>query len=539
MKIRAHVIEELLNCEIDPTARICFRISGKTFGLFGVRPSTDTEIQFFRSEQLILDSFRSLLICSTLLNDLNPQVAGFASDYYDRLADYLSYDRLAISIRAALKSALPANRQTKLETLRQCVQSSHDQTINLLGQYNNSTRMNYKDKRAYLNSLEDALQDEIELVVLETKRNGRFAKLPPAVNTENDIYYAWKTTKKRLQRRSETWKVWVDWYQYRFLGENSAEVPNALWKSIEMSLAKNKDFLTATDPIIVNGIFAEAIISEVTNLVDYQATHQVSNIAATFRFDDRQVYVTPSEVNTVESLNQSALNELIRSISVMREECKKNSASFLKDELEDYAVSISPNGWADVIPFAVRGDLLRRSLDAIQAKPVDSDLPDLSDRTLLSFRNLVRAHNFVVSIHPEVKHVDDHLREGINTYDVDPLEKIRDISGLYRSKVTIDAKSRETLDFLSNRLLTDNNVERKRLVAFGIIANFVQSSSAWIWSNRKKIVLGGITTGTAVFTAASWMVANEIWLLSTFPLNSSIGALVRSAMEILRSLPIL
>ena len=195
-------------------------------------------------------------------------------------------------------------------------------------------------------------------------------------------------------------------------------------------------------------------------------------------------------------------------------------------------------GARDPIPFVVRGDAQRRTLDALLVKDDFSDLPELSDRTLLTFRNLVRTHNLIISLHPEKKKIDENLREGFRT-DTDPLEKLKSISDLYRSKKEIDNKSRETLKFLESKVDGEESNERSNLLALGFIGNFVQSTASWIWENRRKVGAGIVSTGSAVYFAGSWLVANEAWVLSTFPIDSSIGALVRAALQVLKGLPLL
>ena len=191
----------------------------------------------------------------------------------------------------------------------------------------------------------------------------------------------------------------------------------------------------------------------------------------------------------------------------MKAECDKNSASHLKDEIDRYDNSFGSTGWENPIPFAIRGDRLRRLLDIHLAKDAGSDIPDISDQTLFCFQNLVRAHNFAVSIHPDTRKIDDQLNEGLRGLDSDPLEIFRDSA----SKV---------------------------LLAFGFIGNVVQSASGWIWRNRKALAAGSVTLGGALLATAKWMLAQEAWLLANFSVNSQIGALLRSVLEILKSLPI-
>lgn len=539
MNLSNDIVEKILNSELDPVQRSCFRIAGRSLGLLGVRPRTESEALFERTEVLILDALRGLMICSTLLNNLDPTIAGYAKDYHSKLANHISYDMHISATRAALEAALPNTKPRKIELLRKCLQASLDKAANLVERYaivDDRTWDSFRKAKAKL-ALE--YTSDISAVVNAMQISKARVSLTPALTPDHVIYPAWKIARARLLRRSQTWKLWVDWYQYRFLGETSPEVPNALWKAIESDLCQNRDFLRKIDPVHVNGIFAETVIRHVEQLIDFQSNHIVSDIAPQIELTDNSIKITPADIGQESAPNKSAIFELISAINTMRDECEKNSASFLKDDLENYARSFSEDGWNDPIPFVVRGDIQRRSLDAIMTKPIDSDLPELSDRTLLAFRNLIRAHNFVISLHPEMKKIDDNLREGFGEIDADPLSKIRDIVDLYKSKKMIDDQSRETLNFLESRDSDSMRREGWYILWVGFLGNFVQAASAWVWKNRISLLKGTVSVGTATYAAGAWMIANEAWVLRTFPLDSSIGSLVRAALEVLKQLPLL
>ncbi|MCD1621821.1 hypothetical protein [Citromicrobium bathyomarinum] len=401
---------------------------------------------------------------------------------------------------------------------------------------------NYTDRMVAVDELKNETWNYLKkdlsdvIGIYRTKRG--VGTLPPALNPNHSLYRSWLLLKERLQARSETWNVWIEWYEFRFLGKTSSKVPNGLWKSIENKLCLRHDFMSSDDVTTINGIFAEQILEEVEALVDYQASVEFSQTAPSVTVSNGTIEISDPPTARLSGQNHIAFSELQDALNAMKAECDKNSASHLKDDIDSYDNSFGSTGWENPIPFAIRGDRLRRLLDIHLAKDAGSDIPDISDQTLFCFQNLVRAHNFAVSIHPDTRKIDDQLNEGLRGLDSDPLEIFREISRIYQAKVVIDKNSRETLDFLRKGIDADSDSASKVLLAFGFIGNVVQSASGWIWRNRKALAAGSVTLGGALLATAKWMLAQEAWLLANFSVNSQIGALLRSVLEILKSLPI-
>lgn len=323
MQIDPKLLDEISQCELDPVQRACFRTAGRGLGLLGVRPETESEQSFARTEQSIIDAFRSLLLCSALLNDLSPNVAGYASDYHERLRTHLRWEPLLVAFRAALDSALPRGKLQKIEILRKCVQSVVDKSSNSLTFYSVVQGGSYAERLRVTKQIERLTISDIWNVARQSRRFGQRPSLPPALSAEDPLYRAWEITKTRLLRRSDTWHVWINWFEFRMLGQISDEVPSTLWKSVEDVLSQNTLFLTSTDPVEVNGIFASELVEQVEKLVDFQAHHQVSNVAPAVTLDERGIHIEDQASIDVDQLQRSAIEELCTAVDTMKEECKK------------------------------------------------------------------------------------------------------------------------------------------------------------------------------------------------------------------------
>lgn len=545
MKIVQDLAREINLCEFDPVQRACFRISGPAVGLLSYKIRDPKE----GSLTPVLDVFRSLILSSHQLNAHNPIVSAHVKEYISILQRHLLGNRLMICFRANLEASLPHTKSERLEPLRRCAQSAAENSRNLapnvLGletdydDYNADRLKNYfRQMDSFKELLYEHLKNDLTSTVSTYRKRKETGSLTPPFSQKHPLYDAWRNLKSILENSSSTWSVWVDWYEFRFLGLASNTVPNSLWKSIESSLCTNRTFLFSGDETEVNGIFAQEIIKAVEELIDFQSENRFSSSAPEFNIDQDGIVVSSADLEEISAANKVAFAELSTAAERMKKECEKNSAAHLKEDLLNYLESFSVEGWDNPIPFTIRGDRLRRILDAYATQSDDSDLPEVSAETLISFQSLIRSHNFAVSIHPDTRRIDEQLNEGVKTESVDPLFMYREIYSIYKEKKLIEGASQDTLEYLDRSIEESDDKGTQLLLAVSFLGNVVQGAGSWIWKHRTGLMTGSVALTGAIYTTAQWMVAHEAWLLANFGVNSNIGALLRAVLDILHRLPI-
>ncbi|GAA4044989.1 hypothetical protein GCM10022213_15020 [Parerythrobacter jejuensis] len=236
-------------------------------------------------------------------------------------------------------------------------------------------------------------------------------------------------------------------------------------------------------------------------------------------------------------VKKSAIQEVIFATDTMLAECEINSAAYLKPIMQRYRASFpSVEEWSDDVQLVMRGDAVRKLFEAQISKAYDSDLPDLSETTLLTFKNVIRSHNALISLHPDLWELDEAVTTSRKGRVENAHEGLKKIVQFAETKKYLDDETRSALKILSDT--TENNSESYILIVQSTIFNFVIASSRWIWLNRKSITAGAVGMVTITYGLSQWMIANETWLLSYFGMDSAIGALLRAALKIVKGLPL-
>ncbi|MES2700865.1 MAG: hypothetical protein V4647_14740 [Pseudomonadota bacterium] len=516
----------IMSADSDVTPRLCFRLAGRSLGLIGVRYSGQP-VNYFRAiEPLFLDIFKTLLISSSQLSHFEAQNMGRIVALHSKLSSYAQQEYQIVAYRSLLNAFLPKGRPEHLEDLRRCIQSVKDKTSNLARIY----------RGLPVDSVTEMWSDLDNHITFLTDPNNRKTLTPP-ITEGSPILMAWQTTKSLLLSSNESWRVWTDWYDYRFRFIPSPNIPSFLWRDIEEELIADSSFWRTDDIDDVNGLFAAKALEKLEKLVDHQAAMPQISSSVNFEIDENSLKVLrPDDKLDIAVRNESAVEEVLRIAEQMLDICNTNSASHLRNTVCNYIDVFQGATWKSPIPLVLRGDALRKSFDAQISRPYDSDLPEIGDNSMLVFRNLIRAHNLLISLHPALREIDNNL-ESTRSERHDTATKIlRSIINFTKSRRELNVRNLDALHTLESLMSKDDDENSYLLNAS--VFNFVKSAGAFLWNKRLQLTAGGASILGTTYALSQWMLANEAWLLSYFNLNSPIGALIRSAIEIIKRLPL-
>lgn len=195
-----------------------------------------------------------------------------------------------------------------------------------------------------------------------------------------------------------------------------------------------------------------------------------------------------------------------------------------------------------------RGDALRRRLSAEDDQDRLTDLPPMSESVKLALANLVSAYNVYVSLDPELAKRDEARLgpDALRTL-VPPDEGIR----VSRSALQLEAATPRAVEALAEEAkvapsVPDPNIRASRRNS-ETVKNFARAllakalafgRSVWRVGKVAAVTVGSVSAiGYSVAKAAQWALANEAWLIQTFP-NGPMGHAIRSLLEFLKALPL-
>lgn len=518
--------EILSESPFDVSNQLTFRIAGRALGLISLVESRSITLKKKNTDLFYLDIFRSLIIMSDAINDRQPTKIKKCAEFSEHLQRYMSDSLFTISFRAALSSQLPNSRNENREHLRRCLQSvldtSRNHANNLEISYTQLNKDIWGDFSGHLDCL----------------RHDRKFGLPP-VSPDSPFFKAWRISARTLIQKSDTWKIWIEWYDFRFLRKSGENVPAFLWKEIESQICSDGIFLASNDPVEVNARFAEICLMCLEKLVDHQASS--GPVPAGLSFQIEEEIIKSSAFDPVGSkddeIKRTAVGEVMFASDAMLDHCESNSARYLKPIIERYRNSFTEqNNWSDDIELVMRGDVIRKSFEAQINKSYESDLPDLSDEVMLAFRNLLRAHNTLISLHENLWKLDEIVSTRSSQKSEDSYKGLISIVEFAKMKKYLDANSSKAIFLIANK--HQNESSSSSFLIKTTFFNFVQSVSAFIWTNRNRFAAGAASLVGVGYGVGAWMVANQSWLLETFPIDSSIGALLRAVLDILKGLPL-
>lgn len=511
----------------DISREITFRATSRSLGLLSIIEQRSVILKSDESELMYLDFFRALMIISNNLNYTSPKNTGLCADYFSRLSKYNPVTPFSIAFRAALACNLPNGKERNRENIRRCVQSILD---------------NGRNYATYLQCDVKAITDDVWkdfLYHIKYIINGKTGELLPPLYNTGPFLTAWKKTARRLLSKNETWNVWIEWFDYRLLGKPGDHIPTFLWKEIEQRFCVDQVALQSTDAVEANARFANICLESLEELVDHQS--ETSQVHAGLEFEVSNAKIDATEPNqrrsNVSPRASSAIEEVVYTSEIMLKECEANSASYLKPIVERYRSTFPSNSeWDDDVQLVMRGDAVRKAFEAQTKRKYDSDLPELTEATLQNFRQMIRAHNALISLNPEMWELDEAVSTARRANKDDAYEGLRRIVHFAETQRFLKDETRETLVFLLST--ADQSAERDALIAEVSVLNFVKAASAWIWKNKAKVVAAPAGALTAGYALGQWMLANESWLLSYFSIDSMAGALIRAVLQLLKGLPL-
>jgi hypothetical protein len=516
----------LAESPFDVSAKLTFRVAGRALGLLSLVQERSITLKRKNSDLFYLDFFRALALMSDSINDHQPHKIKKCAELSNYLQRYMSDSLFTIAYRAALMCHLPNSRSENRENIRRCLQSVLDTSRNQA----NVLDVSYTSIN---NDIWGDFSDHLHHLTTKDKFNS------PAVQSHSPFFKAWRMTARSLLQRSETWKVWIEWYDFRFLKKAGENVPGFLWKEIEAQICSDSVFLTSNDPVEVNARFAQVCLSCLEKLVDAQATVGSAPAGLNFQIEDDRITSTAfdSMGSKDDEIRRAAVGEVIFASDTMLDHCETNSARYLKPIIERYREAFTDEKtWGDDIELVMRGDTLRKAFESQVNKSYDSDLPDLSDEVMLSFRNLLRSHNTLVSLHENLWKLDEIVSASSNQRADSSQSGLASIIEFAETKKYLDENSRKAILLITDQFSPDR--EESLLLVKLTFLNFVQSASSFIWNKRKQLAAGMVSLMGAGYGVGAWMVANQTWLIETFPIDSTIGALVRAALDILSKLPL-
>jgi len=529
--------DQILEGELDHSPRLCFRATGRALAILRIEQFAATKSRQTVSQYLFLEFMKSLLLASRVIDGVTPQNAKRVRDQVDSLARFNTQSRFTIPARSLLETTLAKPRVEKVEYVRRTLQAVLDLVSNYEAyiQEDCLLRASFSELPAtsraqYRDDIWNDFHQHFETVFKIRKRTPR-----PALQSMSFLYILWQNAKSSLLVANETWRIWIEWYEYRFLGIQSQLVPNYLWPRIEQSLVED-DIWTSTAISSFNGRFAELALEAFGTLASDQAELEDSGIAPSFQFSEDGLLISPKEEMDQESIKKIAVSEVLHHCDVMLEECQANSASHLKDPVEHYKTCFSEDyAWSEPISVVMRGESLRQTHKHQTLISEDSDLPRIKDSAEMAFRNLLRSHSALVALHPELTEIDRLVRNTQSTDGEQARDGLEKIIKFAADREEEDSRNSQVLTYLEQLKIAESDqgeIEQKAAVF-----NFTKSSASWIWKNKGKISAGVGIIGSTAYTIAQWFLSQEQWLLAYFPINSEIGVLVRAVIEFLKTMP--
>lgn len=509
----------------DISNKLAYRMAGRSFGLLSIIEERSVALRGNYNELFYLDFFRALILMSDAINEHSPTKIKRCSDYGDYLKSYKSKTHFAIAFRSALAAQLPNSRAQNKENLRTCMQSVLDNSRNLAYYLGGNLR-----------EIDDDIQSDFASHIA-TLSSGK-PNVPP-ITKNSPFYSAWARTARYLNQKSDTWRIWIEWYDFRFLMKSGENVPSFLWREIEAKLCAHEAFLNGRDAIAVNAAFAKICLESLEKLVDTQA--KLPPVPAGIDFDIRDDSIEIRQFDAIGSKNEeirkTAIGEVIYSANVMLDHCENNSARHLDPVIRRYRDAFPNNeSWSDDIELVMRGDAVRKAFESQLNKSYDSDLPDLSDEVMLSFRNLLRSHNTLLSLHENLWKIDEIVSASSSLKSDQAYDGLMSIVQFSETREYLNENSKKAIIMIAQGGIQDE--ARSQLLRRSSLFNFIRSASSWIWLRKREIAGTSATVAGLSYAVGSWMLANQQWLLETFPIDSSIGALIRAVLEILSRLPL-
>ena len=525
--LAAEFSDRILTHPDDIFGALALRVTARALPLIVVPQSVSMALRD-EGELFYLDLFRTTLLCCAIQTNITPKIAISIAEKYDNLTKYYSYSMGVVAFRACLRLNLPLPRSEKIEELRRCTQSAYDITANV------SMRMGQAVKN-------DTFWERFEkhLISLETHQPDTQRALE---SNDSVIARSWTQLSRKLASRNETWKIWIEWFEFRFMGRSGESVPAFLWGEIESRFISNENRFNQNSVTHCNKYFAQCALEVVEEFADFQSNAQ--QISGGLQFEigqDNQIRIGNAQnVEPEGYLNSSystVVEEVINVIEKMKAECKLNSATYLNESIESYSDSFFEKTWNDPAKVVVRGDALRMLLAAQLNRTAGSDLPELQDRTILVFRNLVRSHNLLVNVYHELAVIDSGLSSNTINRSNDSINGLKRIINYAESKIALDNQAKASIEAL---IALGSNPDEADRVKIGIsISNYAQATFSYIWKHKSTLSTKAATAVGTTFFLAQWALANEKWIIGLFNVNSEVGALIRATLRFLHEMPLL
>ena len=517
--------DRILAHQEDIFGSLALRLTALSLPLVSV-PATLTYVSGYDEELFYLDLFRTLLLCCAIQSNISPHVAVAIAQKYDRLSRYISYSMGVVAFRACLRLNLPIPRNEKVEELRRCTQSAFDITSNR----SMSARLGVNDFWQRFQS---------HLVSLETNQRN-----PQRVIDQDDRLHinAWNQISRKLISSNETWRIWTEWFEFRFMGRPGENVPSFLWGEIEARFISDEQKFNTSNVNDCNRYFAECAIEIVEKFADFQSQAEQISGGPKFEVDEDEQISLSISLNKQKDVHQkrdasSIVDEVLSLAYKMLEECKMNSATYLNESVASYKDAFEFSSWKDPAKVVVRGDVLRSLLMAQLNRAPGSDLPEIQDRTMLVFKSLVRTHNLLVNVYNELSVIDSGLASNAINRSNEAINGLRRIVDYADSKIALTNNARDSLEAV---IALGQSKDESDRVTIGItIANFTQATFSFLWKHKFSIPARITAATSAAFGLAQWALANESWLLKLYGVNSEVGALIRATLRVLHSMPLL
>lgn len=518
--------DRILSHPDDIFGALALRVTARALPQIVV-PASIQSVLRDQGELFYLDLFRTILLCCSIQSNISPQVAISIAEKYSKLSKYYTYSMGIVAFRACLRLNLPIPRTEKIEELRRCTQSAYDVTANrYIGQGSGITTDFWDRFEAHLASLEAGTPLTERALEPDDSFSGRW----------------WSRLSRTLTSRNESWKIWTEWFEFRFMGRAGENVPSFLWGEIEAKFISDEQRFNTDDVTGCNHYFAECALEIVEKFADFQSKAQQISGGLQFEIGEDQQIRLSTEVDqyhTTNSAQQSStvVDEVLNLVAKMKIECRLNSATYLTESIDSYGDAFVDGTWKDPAKVVVRGDALRMLLHAQMTRNSGSDLPELQDRTLLVFRNLVRAHNLLVNIYQELSTIDAGLSSNTINRSHDAVSGLRKIVKYADTKLALSRKAKTSLEAI---IALDSSKDEADKLKIGItIVNFTQATFSYMWKNKLSLGAKAATAASIGYGLAQWALANEAWILNLFSVNSQVGTLVRATFRILHQLPVL
>jgi hypothetical protein len=453
-------------------------------------------------------------------------------------------DEAAKAVVAARLGSRPASRFVigsltgELLGLIDGSNSTHTSYPSLVARLHEFIENNKVRRRTYGKGLDIYLWRNVEDDIERADEQGWGAKLDSPLDPALTQSLAWANFRAEMRAHTYEWSSWIKWLEFQIFGLSPKGMAGVHWNEVSRRVSLIDEEYWSRGPSAVNPL-VKNIIRDVIRQYDEFGVERQSPLAPKFTVNKGGKIDVDGKLPRRPKSPLSLSKDIVRSASIIIQECTLNTTAALKDKLSTYLEAMSRKSASQATMIVVRGDALRRELTYQFGRDEDSDIPPLPESIKKGLEEVVAKHNLFVNMDPELVKLDRML---LGPEDQGPTILQKDVVQLLetgeRERIFSDA-AKALLDEIVDQTGKEDVSSRQSKRASETSKNLLRAGVSYLYNHGMKIAGTLLALPPALYGLGRWIIANEGIILGYFQRSAPMHAAIENIIIWLKTMPLL